>query len=360
MASCSRHPSQRCLASSGDKGMCAAENNSALWKMGARGHLMENRSELTGSSGHSSAHIFREKHPLHRLDAAAWWSRSPQTFQNLFFTLIVSFLLKFQETGALCPTVNNLLNKAGNSRDRGPFWMEAIGKTEVFLFGHHNTPGFARAWCLHGGSHVRSVWRRNTHPAGICILHILWQNGEYTLDCIFPSALVLHSELHATCLQGKQQPFTLTFTPMDNSVHLIGASLDRKQMQRQAEHKLHTATIWELNFWPSSSANHRATCCKHNTGHDVVMATISPRIMAQSAILQTWPRFETFKASISKARSSWPCERKAVLSGPHLAENLLLIHRIILINERQQWLTIKLLLTRELSDELIKKKCFLV
>lgn len=35
---------------------------------------------------------------------------------------------------------------------------------------------------------------------------------------------------------GKQQPFTLTFTPVDNSVHLMCVSLDWKPTQRQAEY----------------------------------------------------------------------------------------------------------------------------
>lgn len=44
------------LSLGGDKGMCAAENNTC-WKMGARGHLMEKRSQLAGCPGHGSAYI---------------------------------------------------------------------------------------------------------------------------------------------------------------------------------------------------------------------------------------------------------------------------------------------------------------
>lgn len=70
---------------------------------------------------------------------------------------------------------------------------------------------------MNGYRNMRSVWRRrNTHQAGVCILHILQQNGEYTHECIFPSALVFMPPEGG----GKRQLFTLTVTPAVNSVHL--------------------------------------------------------------------------------------------------------------------------------------------
>lgn len=92
------------LSPGGDKGMCTAENT-ACWKMGARGHLMENRSRLTGGPGRSSAYILGEA-CIHR-KAVASRSRS----RLAFFKICVSSQnkkvpLKFQETecGALRTT----------------------------------------------------------------------------------------------------------------------------------------------------------------------------------------------------------------------------------------------------------------
>lgn len=81
----------------------------------------------------------------------------------------------------------------------------------------------------------------------------LQQNGECTHECIYPSALVLHSELHATCLRGRRQT-----TSVHAQIHTCGQFSPPRvrvfglEEEADAEtgrvHKLHTESVWELNF----------------------------------------------------------------------------------------------------------------
>lgn len=208
--------------------------------MGARGHLMENRSELVGSSGHSSAHIFRGKYPLPCQQAAAWWSRSLQTFQNFFFFHLNSqFLLEFQESRVLCPTV---CVEKGLWKNWGLFlsaikihlackclMLEGPQEHEISVEEEEHTPGWCRHFTRSSTKWWVHTWVHFSHPHLSCTQS--WMppvSGE----------------------GGKQQLFTLTFTPVVNSVHLMCAfELEEEaDVQTGRIKKLHTARVWKLNF----------------------------------------------------------------------------------------------------------------
>lgn len=103
------------LSLGGDKGMCNAENN-ACWKMGARGHLMENRSRLTGCPGRSSAYILGEA-CTHR-KAVASRSRSRPAFLKSVFPAKIKSSSEVSGDRVRCP-VDYLLNTQRRSGSRG-------------------------------------------------------------------------------------------------------------------------------------------------------------------------------------------------------------------------------------------------